>query len=179
MDGQDVVVMNARLLEKYGATLSGKPRFRIVWAPNQTEKRLGVFRDFSREGILIRETREVRETKKYWYIKERWLLEIYNDKTAAPEEVFDYDFYEPLFPFESAAGEYLETNLRVSILCCESIVNPEARKRKIREADVDEMKRKELEEETEYFENYLHDIGRAPIFANGSTVVLDKPVKES
>src|SRR5258705_8908463 len=51
-------------LKKYGS-FDGMPKFRLVFANDQREKRLGTFCDYTSEGIFIREVTEVREVKKY------------------------------------------------------------------------------------------------------------------
>lgn len=52
-------------LKNYGS-YDGKVKFRLVWANDQTEKRLGTFTDYlPGTDIFLREVTEVREIKKY------------------------------------------------------------------------------------------------------------------
>lgn len=65
-------VLNKRLVDHYGLdSNTGRPMFRIVWSDDQTEKRL---MDVTDSGIALLQP-EVREVKKYWYIKHLYVLE--------------------------------------------------------------------------------------------------------
>lgn len=65
---------NKLLKEFFGYDLRGRPNFRLVWTPNQYEKRFGSFTDFY-GSIIIREVEEVREVPKYPYLPPCWILE--------------------------------------------------------------------------------------------------------
>ena len=102
-------IFNNRLLELYGRSLDGKPLFRLVWSEGLTEKRFfEEFNKFSPGGILVGiERNVVREHKKYSYLKERWILEVYAPEQKVNPEIRDGDCYEPLFVFDKK-GVYLK-----------------------------------------------------------------------
>lgn len=67
---------NIMLREKYGLDpLSGLPNWRVAWAPSLFNKQYGTFRDFTENGLFIREVTEVREVPKYNYLKDLYVLE--------------------------------------------------------------------------------------------------------
>ena len=69
---ESIPTLNQRLIDHYGVdTVSGQPMFRIVWANNQTEKRLVAESDGG--VVLIYPT--VMEVKKYPYLKDLYVLE--------------------------------------------------------------------------------------------------------
>lgn len=62
--------LNQRLLDRYGRFAdTNYPNFRLVLAGEQLERVHAVFRDFTSEGIFIREVEETREIPKYTNIK--------------------------------------------------------------------------------------------------------------
>jgi hypothetical protein len=69
---ESIESLNKRLIDHYGIDSdTGRPMFRIVWANDETEKRLMAFTDFGIELIHP----EVREVKKYPYLKDLYVLE--------------------------------------------------------------------------------------------------------
>ena len=102
-------------LIKQDKTLTGKSIFRLVWSDIQLEKRFGTYNDFSDSGLFLRQVTEVRETLKYNYIKERWILEYF----CSPETSFNPEIpestqgtYEPLWVFEDKNRNYIEPSLK-------------------------------------------------------------------
>lgn len=69
---ESVPILNQRLIDYFGLeTNSGLPMFRIVWADDETEKRLV---DETEMGISLPYP-EVREVRKYPYMKHLFVLE--------------------------------------------------------------------------------------------------------
>jgi hypothetical protein len=69
---EEISVLNQRLIDHFGLdTSTGQPMFRIVWANDQTEKRLVNTLD---SGIQLLYP-VVREVKKYSYIRDTYVLE--------------------------------------------------------------------------------------------------------
>ena len=95
---ESIEILNKRLIDYYGIdTSSGRPMFRIVWANDQTEKRLVERLD---GGIQLLYP-EVREVKKYSYMKDLYVLE---QLVAVPEVSQDElptskTSYEPIWAF--------------------------------------------------------------------------------
>ena len=103
---EKIETLNERLIDYFGIdTITGHPMFRVVWSNDQTEKRRVNYTD---TGILLLHS-EVREVKKYSYIKDRWVLE---RLTLVPdmdlrELPTQKQSYEPIWTFETASGEQM------------------------------------------------------------------------
>jgi hypothetical protein len=102
----DIHIVNSRLRDIYGCDLLSQPIYKIVWSPDEFEKRLSTFRDFlPGTNIFLREVREVREVRKYPDLLDQWILEklffnqhnteILNNQTLSPLRCS----YEPLWCF--------------------------------------------------------------------------------
>lgn len=95
--------LNARLIDHYGIdTSTGRPIFRIVWANDQLEKRMVNELD---SGIYLLHP-EVREVKKYPYLKDLYVLE----RLVVIPEVNQKELptsklsYEPIWAYRDADG---------------------------------------------------------------------------
>lgn len=109
--------INKRLLRDH-KTIDNKPIFRIVWSESIFENRFGTFNDFTNSGLFIRQVTETRRTKKYNYIKERWILEKWapGNLTANREtpDAINGD-YIPVYVFENGKGEYLPVTEKATL----------------------------------------------------------------
>jgi hypothetical protein len=103
---ESIETINSRLKENYGSDLQGNAFYRLVWSTGEVEKRLGTFQDYYGQ-IYLRTVTEVRQVPKYPNNLNRFVLEILL-KGAGPEEVKDYNYYEPLYVFERDDGTPLE-----------------------------------------------------------------------
>jgi hypothetical protein len=92
--------INKKLADKYGFMdnpVNHYVRFRVVFSNEQFEHRRGIFNDFTPSGIFIRQVEEVRKTKKYPRLPDRYILE-----NAVPNPVLDVMnkvSYEPIWVF--------------------------------------------------------------------------------
>ena len=101
--------INQYLKDTFGIeTTSSNPIWRVMWS-EYYEKRLDEFSDFDDNGNLIRTVKEVRETRKYNYIFDRYVLErlvlvpdYQQDELAGLKKS-----YEPIHTFEDRNGNYL------------------------------------------------------------------------
>lgn len=105
-------------LEKAGPAvpLQNRPLFRLVWADDQRELRLGTYNVYSNEGIFLRTERKVERVPKYDWLKEKWVLEQWVPPELVmteelPESV--YGSYEPRYVFADHNGNALPLNLAV------------------------------------------------------------------
>lgn len=107
---ENVKVFNNRLARLYGKALDGSPNFRLVWSEGLTEKRKGDFYKLTPSGLFLGlETGVVKEVRKYEYVKERWILEVYVPEQQKPNpELMASDGYEPLFIFWDKNRNYLK-----------------------------------------------------------------------
>lgn len=92
--------INKRLVDYYGLFENGSPRFRVVWSDSQMEMRKT---SFTEQGIAL-PFPEIREMKKYPYIKHLYVLEQlvgidYSD------ELVDKVSYEPVWVFVTEWGD--------------------------------------------------------------------------
>jgi len=94
---ESIETLNQRLINYYGTdVVTGQPSFRIVWAPDETEMRL-----VDMVGGIQLLHAEVREVKKYPYMKEMYVLE----RLVAVPEISQHELpavkisYEPIWSY--------------------------------------------------------------------------------
>lgn len=104
-----------QFLLKYGYNSANQPFYRLVWSDKQFENRTGEFSDFYGD-LFIRTVKETRLTKKYSFLRERWILE----RWFPPEVTYTRELpdssqgsYEPIYVFEDKDRNYLAPNLKV------------------------------------------------------------------
>lgn len=111
----EIEILNKKIGAEY-VTLDGHQIFRLVWSENILENRHGTFREFTNSGIFVREVTEVRKVRKYNYIHNRWIFEMWapGNLTRHPElpDAENGD-YVPVYVFESRSGQYLPPNEKV------------------------------------------------------------------
>lgn len=159
---------NKKLKSKFGSEFDGKTKFRIVWSTDETEKRLSTFRDYTENGIFLREVTEVREVRKYPGDKDKWILE----KTVqySMPGLENHNGYEPVWVFQWADESYQEPNWRaVNLLCIWLTSGKFTTKSEYVEQD---EKEKEAEREA-YFEILGGKSGIGDAITAKSAVMLD------
>jgi hypothetical protein len=111
----DIELINEWLGQTY-VNLEGKVIYRLVFSEQIYENRLGTFRIFTEEGVFLREVTEVRLVRKYNYIHNRWIFEMFapgnltRDPTLPDASGGDYV---PIYVFESGTGMYLPPTRKV------------------------------------------------------------------
>lgn len=113
----DIELINNRLLDKYGKTFEGLPRYRVVWADGQTEHRKVEYENGQK---LV--WPKILEVKKYPYLKLMWVLEswVYGSPSSS-EVVTTYGgCYEPVWSFRDKDNNPLRPNWKVVELLCEA-----------------------------------------------------------
>lgn len=105
----EVKRINKQINEKYGLLPDMRPRFRVVWSSDQTEKREGMFCDWYGH-VLIRRVYEVREVLKYPFKddRDRWVLETMIFTPSFDLKDSENGHYEPLYVFKTNDGKYLK-----------------------------------------------------------------------
>lgn len=174
----DPKIFNKRLLETFGSSLDGKALYRLVWSEDMYEKRKGDFERRTEGGLWLgRDTNVVQECRKYEYIKDRWILEIYTPQQKLNDQIASCDFYEPLFTFEDNKRRYLEP----AWFALEYIVqrqrdmlagNFQRRNEKMDLAEQEEVERKETQDYLDYLENESSDMQNQ--FRNQEAVIIHK-----
>lgn len=99
---ESVESINKRLIDYFGLFENGEPNWKLVWSEDELEKRLMTHTDSGIELVFP----EVRLTKKFGYIKERYVL---TRLVAVPEyQIEDLAgaklSYEPIWTFEDVVG---------------------------------------------------------------------------
>lgn len=103
------------LNKRGGLNIFGKPLYKLVWSSSELELRHGTFSEFH-DDVFIREVKETRWTKKYWYIKDRWILERWIPaELCYSSELPDtrQGSYEPIYTFEDGDRLYLAPNIKI------------------------------------------------------------------
>lgn len=188
----DILLINRKLKDIYGADLLGQPIFRIVWSEDLIEKRFSTFRDYvPGTNILLREVTEVRELKKYRDYKPQYVLEklmvnhhgteILDSDSLSPSNAV----YEPLWMFKHEdKGKPKQPVWRAVELLLSWIMNP----KKLSPSDMKDSEIKQYEEDErimmEMLEIQADEFGQSLLgskIKDGDAVVLsntDYLVKE-
>lgn len=113
---EDPKLINEALKTHYGLVGKTNPRFRVVWSEDLHEKRHGIHRKYL-GPIYLGEHFGTELCKKYSYISEKWILEVYTPEALNNPEA-DTDGYEPVWVFADENNHYLPPNMEV----CEFII---------------------------------------------------------
>lgn len=142
-DNATVDLIN-RVIKNHGSNQYGDPMFRVVFSDDQVESRKGTFNDYS-GNIFVRTTHEVREVKKYPWIKEKWILE----RWAPGELAYHKDLvtikdgvYICVYVFQDINYNYLPPLLKVSEIIISNLLHPRGKAQAIAEDE-------KIEEKTE------------------------------
>lgn len=172
---EDPKLINEVLLSKYGRTINNSQRYRLVWSEDLNEKRHGVHKKYH-GPIYLGEHYGVELCKKYSYISEKWILEVYTPEALANKEI-DSDGYEPIWVLQDSEMHYLPPNLEV----CEMIITAyefakSGRNRKTEKQLANEEKEK-FDKEVKDTEEILEGTGSSPLMSqlhDGSAVTVNK-----
>lgn len=173
---ENVALINKALKEKYGLSIDGNQKYRVVWSEGLTEKRIGKVDYYTPSGIFIKSEDGIHEVKKYSYVIDRYILEIYDPSFKKNIEIAHSDGYEPLFVFDKK-GTYLKPYLWACEYLINATMNTRAGKRTESMDSREELSRQE-KEQAEYFD-FLTQEGTSPLgsrFTNQEAVIL--PGKE-
>lgn len=118
---ESIESINQQLIDEYGIdTITKQSMFRVVWSEDQYEKRLT---DFTDEGFQLLHP-EVRLLPKY----RQWLPEQYVlENLVLVPEVSQHEIpesklsYEPLYPFQSDAGDPLPPTFWACKFCIDTV----------------------------------------------------------
>ena len=103
---ESIETLNQRLIDHFGVdTNNGKPQFRIVWANDQTEKRM--MRETANGVQLL--WPEMREVPKYSYLKDLYVLErlVIVPEEQQKELAGKKLSYEPIWAYRDANNQPL------------------------------------------------------------------------
>ena len=146
---QDMEI-NHRLLHLYGrCPITNKPKYRVIWGPEQTEKRYGSYDILTQEtGIWLGVKQGLVEIKKYWYLADCWILERVEPNINRQDTFYDKFTYEPIFTFLDKDDNPLPLNWR-AIYYMVGKLEKATRKVMLTEADHKEIEEKKQKAEEE------------------------------
>lgn len=114
--------INKVLADQYGIDSdTGRAVYRIAYCDDQFEKRHGTWTDVTSEGIFVRQVTETRETQKYPWLKDRYILEnlvLLTDDQMGELPVSRFS-YEPIWIFEDKEQNYLPP----ALLPCQFVID--------------------------------------------------------
>jgi len=153
---EELKVINDRLRDRFGTDIHGRVNWRVVWSETEFEKRLGYY-PIGNTRILS-EKAEVREVRKYSYIRDRHILERRIDMLPTaelPEASMVGYSYEPLYVFEDKRGNMLPVRWHpIEVFVRVALEGPKA----FFTARTEQIERDKFErEDIEYFEALLED----------------------
>jgi len=169
MKNSEIDEFNKRLKERYGSTLDNKAHFRLVWSNDIYEIRVGIFNDFY-GPILVRSYKGAREVRKYNYIHNRWILEMWHLIEPLPE-LPQPDGYECLYVFEDKNHVPLLVNWRVIELICFIKTHEDRNSDQIRN-DIEAEQLKIFESDVKYFEDMFDMSAMMSRLHFGETILL-------
>jgi hypothetical protein len=118
-----------------------------VFSDDQLEARKGVFNDFQGD-IFIRQVREVREVKKYPWIKSKWILERWaaGDISHHPDLVtVKNGVYVCVYVYQDKNFNYLPPLLKVAEIIIRQLLKPRTRGEAIAQDQIIEEKKEKVE----------------------------------
>lgn len=164
---------NKKLRDVYSSDVfTGRAIFRLVYSENSFENRRGDFIDTDNSGQLIRRVTEVRNVKKYPYLKDTWLLEKLVWMGGANPELPDAKgySYECIWAFVNKKGEPLFPLYHIVETLIQRLLYGEIEKKT--EADWDREDQEKLQKEEDEYFAILQNEGQSDLFAGGG-VFLD------
>lgn len=167
---EDLEVMNMRLADKYGRTLTDRAHYRIVWSTDQTELRVGSWEEWY-GNIYLRTYVGAKRVPKYPRYPDQYVLErlVYGNFPELPEMA--QGSYEPLWFFRDTKDVPYYPFWQAVEFVMHSHLNPN----RMTLSDYKEMVEREEQEEVATFRAMLDDEGRSPMFAGMvKPAVIDK-----
>ena len=157
LDRSKIDYINKKLTQDYGYESDLRPKFRLVWSEDEFEDRFSTFVDYSESGIFLREVTEARHVYKYPW-RGCYLLEKTNGRVIT-KEILTHNGYECVYKLP----EDKELNPRAVYMLVHWLVTGSiARGKNVSEYTDEKEKQerlKELNEEKEFFEDFLKDQG--------------------
>ena len=175
----ELISINTKLRDYYGSMGEGLPRYRVVWANDQFEKKLCTH---TPEGLELIHPIVDERPKYYKYWENKYVLEGFTDVPSGTDMLEKYS-YEPIFTFEDAHENPLYPDWRVIRIIIETIRhNVEHGVAKYVDPMLEpESAKEEQKKSTDriYQEYYGNESDKTDSLMLGSGVSLSGPKKES
>jgi len=104
---QHIYDANKKLERLYGFARPGKPWYRVVWSTSQMEKRVAKRNVYVGE-LFIRQEKGIFDCPKYWWCKDRWVLEKLMHFPPSMILLMETERYEGFIVFQDENGKYLD-----------------------------------------------------------------------
>jgi len=115
-----------RIIKVHGTNQYGDPLFRVVFSDDQTERRNGIYEDYSGD-IYVKTVKEIREVKKYPWVKAKWILERWasGEISHHPSLVSDKNgVFICVYVFQDINQNYLPPLLKVTEIVISNLLHP-------------------------------------------------------
>ena len=182
----DLHLVNRKLKDLYGQDLLSQAIYHVVWSDDEIEKRFSYFEDYiPGTNILIRKVQEVREVKKYNFLKSQYILEklfvnkhnteILDNTTLSPRACT----YEPLWAFGfDKQGKPLRPIWRAIEIIIDSAMNPP---RKLTPSEINDKEFEKMRKDEELMMELMNTHIKSDTFhssvQDGDTVLLNQDYK--
>lgn len=158
--------INKRFEQFYGTDIAKRPRFRLVWSEDITEKQDGEHHEFDASGALLRIFKGIKEVPKFIYLGvfERWVLEVLSDTPNGTDD------YEPIFVFQTKDRKFLPPAWAAIEKFCyawENRFNKDIKAKELTEQELREMSEAGIFEEL-----FGNDTEVSDSFKQGSAIAL-------
>lgn len=149
---QDIEYINQQLVSRFGRSETDRPRYKLVWSEHELEYRK-VFH-YNKVQLIFP---EVMLTRKYSYIKDRYILEklIIGVENVELDGSPNTGSYEPIWVFEDAQFNRLRPVWRVVQVLALASEGGVGEKTSLSDYMSEDEEKKKLE--IEYFEDMLND----------------------
>ena len=160
---ENVKLINKKLIDMYGKSVTGQPYYRLVWSEDMYEIRKGDFDHHTASGIYLgTQYNVVDRVKKYGYFKDRYVLETFAPELqamaqAVNKELVELDGYEPLFVFTDKNRNYLKPEWWAIEYLIRRHREVIAHVEKRTDAMDKKVHEEEIEKEAEVFVDYLEN----------------------
>lgn len=171
---EDPKLINETLLMEFGK-VNDHQKFRLVWSEDLNEKRHGIHRKYH-GPIYLGESYGVELCKKYSYISEKWVLEVYSPESLLNKEI-DSDGYEPVWTLQDDQGHYLPPNLEFCEFIAKAWEFGKSGKAHKTEKQLASEEVEKFNKEVKEGEEILEEKGSSPLMSqlhDGSAVTVNK-----
>lgn len=168
--------INDYLLKNYGRdVMTGQMKWRIVWTPDQIEKKYETYEDITASGLYLGTKTGMRDKPKYWYLPDCFLLErLYVVESDAMKEALGSPYsYEPCLPFLDASNNPLPLKLEAVQYFLRNFYNAERRVR-----DLQAEQEKKDQQEVQRTRDILYESDTVDALHYGEGVVVPANYKK-
>lgn len=162
----DLQNTNSRLHQFYGTDIAKRPRFRLVWSEDITEKQDGEHHEFDASGALLGIFKGIKEVPKYRNIGvfDRYVLEVLSDVPNGQDD------YEPAFVFQTADRKFLPPAWKAIEVICYAWVN--RNNKDVQAKEITDAEEREVSSSGIFEELFGNDTAVSDSFKQGSAIAL-------